>query len=357
MHIHELLIYAVKQKASDLHLSAGEVPMLRIMGDMIRMNAPVLSPDEAKRLVYSVMSVRQKAQFEKNLELDFSIGLKGLARFRVNAFNHTRGVGAVFRSVPFSVTPLKELGLPPVVAEMARYRKGLVLVTGPTGSGKSTTLAALIDQINSTRSNHILTIEDPVEFHHKPKRSLVNQRELGTHTHSFASALRSALREDPDVILIGELRDLETISLALTAAETGHLVFATLHTRSAADTIDRMIDVFPSAQQEQARAMLAESLRAVISQVLIRGRDQTKRVCAYEIMINNFGVRNLIRENKTFQIQSLMQTSSNVGMITMEQCLKELALKGRITREDAIDHSGNPMLFASDSGDRRPSGR
>lgn len=356
MHIHELLIHAVKQDASDLHLSAGEVPMMRIMGEMVRMNAPILSPDESKRLVYSVMSVRQKALFEKNLEIDFSIGLRGLARFRVNAFNHTRGVGAVFRSVPFKITPLRELGLPPTVAEFARYKKGLVLVTGPTGSGKSTTLAALIDQINTTRHDHIITIEDPVEFHHLPKRSLINQRELGTHTHTFAAALRSSLREDPDVILIGELRDLETISLAMTAAETGHLVFATLHTRSAPDTVQRMIDVFPSAQQDQARAMLAESLRSVISQVLIRTRDGVRRVCAYEILINNFASRNLIRENKTFQIASLMQTASNIGMITMEQCLKELALKGRITREDAIDHCGNPMLFASEQ-DRRPPGR
>jgi twitching motility protein PilT len=352
MHIHELLLHAVKQKASDLHLSAGEVPMIRLHGDMHRLNAPPLSTDETKRIIYSVMNERQKTMFEQQLELDFSISMKGLARFRVNVFNHTRGMGAVFRLIPFELTPLRELGLPPIVAEFARYRKGLVLVTGPTGSGKSTTLASIIDMINSTRSDHIITIEDPVEFYHRPKRSMINQREIGTHSHSFSNALRSALREDPDVILIGELRDLETISLAMTAAETGHLVFATLHTRSAPDTIDRMIDVFPPSQQDQARAMLSESLRAVVSQVLLRNREGRGRVCAYEVMINNFAVRNLIRENKTFQIASLMQTSSNVGMIGMEQCLKELALKGKITREDAIDVSGNPVLFTTE-GERR----
>jgi len=349
MHIHELLMHVVKQKASDLHLSAGEVPMIRVHGSMHRLNAPSLAPDEAKRLAYSVMNERQKTLFEQNLELDFSISLKGLARFRVNVFMHTRGVGTAFRMIPFELTPLRELGLPQTVADFARYRKGLVLVTGPTGSGKSTTLASIIDVINSTRSDHILTIEDPVEFYHRPKRSLVNQREIGTHSYSFSNALKSALREDPDVILIGELRDLETISLAMTAAETGHLVFATLHTRSAPDTIDRMIDVFPPTQQEQARAMLAESLRAVVSQVLLPRRDGRGRVCAYEILLNTFAVRNLMRENKTFQLNSLMQTSSNVGMISMEQCLRDLALKGKISREDAVDVSGNPQLFSNES--------
>lgn len=355
MHIHELLLHAVQQKASDLHLSSGEVPMLRVHGEMHRLNAPPLTPDECKRLIYSVMNERQKTEFEQNLELDFSIGLKGLARFRVNVFNHTRGIGAAFRNIPFEILALKDLGLPPVVAEFARYRKGLVVVTGPTGSGKSTSLAAMIDLINQTRSDHILTIEDPVEFYHRPKRSLINQRELGAHTRSFSAALRSALREDPDVILIGEMRDLETVSLALTAAETGHLVFATLHTRSAPDTIARIIDVFPPAQQEQARSMLAESLRAVVSQNLLRARDGRGRVCATEILINNFAVRNLIRENKVFQLASLLQTSSSVGMVTMEQSLKDLALKGRISREDALDVSGNPNLFAESGNPRQTS--
>lgn len=345
MHIHELLLHAVQQKASDLHLSSGEVPMIRVHGEMHRLNAPPLTSDECKRLIYSVMNERQKTHFEQDLELDFSIGLKGLARFRVNVFNQTRGIGAAFRSIPFEIIALRDLGLPPVVTEFSRFRKGLVVVTGPTGSGKSTTLAALIDLINQTRSDHILTIEDPVEFYHRPKKSLINQREVGAHTRSFSNALRSALREDPDVILIGEMRDLETISLALTAAETGHLVFATLHTRSAPDTIARIIDVFPSTQQEQARSMLAESLRAVVSQNLMRARDGRGRVCATEVLINNFAVRNLIRENKVFQIASLMQTSSGVGMVTMEQSLKDLALKGRITREDAMEVSGNPNLF------------
>lgn len=357
MHIHELLLHTVQQKASDLHVSSGEVPMVRVHGDIHRLNAPPLTSEECKRLIYSVMNERQKTQFEQHHELDFSIGFKGLARFRVNVFNHTRGIGAVFRSIPFEITPLKDLGLPPVVGEFAKYHKGLVVVTGPTGSGKSTTLAALIDLINQTRSDHILTIEDPVEFYHRPKKCLINQREVGSHTHSFTNALRSALREDPDVILIGEMRDLETVSLALTAAETGHLVFATLHTRSAPDTIARIIDVFPSEQQEQARSMLAESLRAVVSQTLIRTREGRSRVCAFEVLINTFAVRNLIRENKVFQLLGLMQTSSNVGMITMEQCLRELATRGRITREDALEISGNPNLFANEGTRSGPMGR
>lgn len=264
MHIHELLMHAVKQKASDLHLSAGEIPMIRVHGEIQRLNAPPLTSDEAKRLVYSVMNEKQKTLFEHSLELDFSIGLKGLARFRVNAFNHTRGVGAVFRLIPFELMSLKDLGLPPIVADFARYRKGLVLVTGPTGSGKSTTLGAIIDLINQTRSDHIITIEDPVEFYHKPKRSLINQREVGTHTHSFSAALRSALREDPDVVLIGELRDLETISLAMTAAETGHLVFATLHTNDAVSAITRLLDMGVEP------FLISSALRCVVSQRLVR---------------------------------------------------------------------------------------
>lgn len=349
MHIHELLSYAAQNKASDLHLSAGESPMLRINGEVIRINAPPLTPEDAKRLVYSVMNERQKAYVEEHLEMDFSIALKGLARFRVNVFNHTRGMGAVFRLIPFQIIPLKELGLSSVIQEFARYHQGLVLVTGPTGSGKTTTIASLIDLINETRHCHIITIEDPVEFYHKPKKSLINQRELSTHTKSFSNALRSALREDPDVILIGELRDLETISLALTAAETGHLVFATLHTRSASDTVARIIDVFPPAQQEQVRSMVAESLRAVVCQTLIRTRDGKGRTCAHEILVNNIAAKNLIRENKLFQIPSLMQTSSHAGMLLMEQSLKELVLKGRITRESALDVSGNPNMFAGES--------
>jgi twitching motility protein PilT len=263
----------------------------------------------------------------------------------VNAFNHARGIGCAFRYIPNKIRSLSELGLPKVLEKFARYKRGLVLVTGPTGSGKSTTLAAIIDLINETRAEHILTIEDPVEYIYQPKKALINQREVGPHTKSFAGALRAALREDPDIILVGEMRDLETISLALTAAETGHLVFATLHTNSAVETIDRIIDVFPAHQQTQIRTQLAETLKAVVSQLLIRKRDLMGRVCATEILICNYAVKNMIREQKTFQIPSLMQTSSGLGMITMEQCLKNLALSGKISREDAIEFSGNPALF------------
>lgn len=345
MHIHELLTHAVNNNASDLHISAGEVPMMRVLGDMQRLNAPILSQDETKRLIYSVLNERQKMTLEKELEIDFSIGLKGLSRFRVNVFNQSRGLGAVFRRIPFEIVSLDRLGFPPVVSEFAKLPRGLVLVTGPTGSGKSTTLAALVDLVNTSEAGHIITVEDPVEFHHKPKKSLINQRELGLHTHSFNNALRSALRQDPDVILIGELRDLETISLALTAAETGHLVFATLHTKSAPETIDRIIDVFPEGQQAQVRTMVAECLRAVVAQILIRSRQGNRRVVAYEIMVVNPAVRNLIREGKVFQIPSIMQSHAKDGMVTLEACLKEHALKGRITRDEAIETSGNPNLF------------
>ena len=346
MHIHELLQYAVKNGASDIHISAGEAPMLRTKGEMVRVKSPPLSPDEAKRLIYSVMNEVQKSKLEEVMELDFSIGLKGLARFRVNAFVHTRGMGAVFRVIPVEIIPLSKLSLPQIVTDFTRYKKGLVLVTGPTGSGKSTTLAAIINEINQTRSDHILTIEDPVEFHHKPKKCLITQREIGPHSHSFSNSLKSALRQDPDVILIGELRDIETISLALTAAETGHLVFGTLHTKSAPETIDRMIDVFPAEQQGQARAMLSEALRAVMCQNLMKTKDGNSRVCAYEIMVCTHGIRNLIREGKIFQINSMMQTSSKEGSITLEQCLKDLVGRGRVHKHDAIDLSGNANLFS-----------
>jgi twitching motility protein PilT len=345
MHIHELLMYAVKQGASDLHVSAGEVPALRVSGEIQRINAPPIAGDDCKRLLFSIMNERQKAEFEENLEADFSIGIRDLARFRVNLFYQGRGIGAVFRTIPSEILPLEKLNLPPVIKDIAGYKRGMVLVTGPTGSGKSTTLAAVLDHINKTRREHILTIEDPVEFVHTPQKCIINQRELHAHTKSFNNALRAALREDPDVILVGEMRDLETISLALTAAETGHLVFGTLHTKGAKDTIDRIIDVFPSEQQAQVRTMLSGSLQAVVSQSLLKKKSGKGRVAATEIMIVNYGIRNLIRENKVFQIPSLMQASAGSGMITLKQSLINLVQKGDISREAAIEASGDPDMF------------
>jgi len=345
MHIHELLMYAVKQGASDLHISAGEVPALRVAGEIQRINAPPIASDDCKRLLFSIMNERQKADFEEKLEADFSIGIKDLARFRVNLFYQGRGIAAVFRMIPSEILPLEKLNLPPVIKDIANYKRGLVLVTGPTGSGKSTTLAAVLDYINKNRREHILTIEDPVEFVHTPNKCIINQRELGAHTQSFNNALRAALREDPDVILVGEMRDLETIQLALTAAETGHLVFGTLHTKGAKDTIDRIIDVFPPEQQAQVRTMLSGSLNAVVSQTLLKKKSGKGRVAATEIMLVTYGIRNLIRENKVFQIPSLMQASAGAGMITLSQCLLNLALKGEISREAAIEASGDSDLF------------
>jgi twitching motility protein PilT len=345
MHIHELLSYALEQRASDLHLAAGEVPALRIDGDVRRLNTPALSEDQIKSLLFSVMSDQQKTLFTRDLEIDFSIDVEGLCRFRVNTFARRGGMAGVFRLIPNDIIPLEHLKMPPVITEIANYKKGLVLLTGPTGSGKTTTLAAMVDHINRTRRQHILTIEDPIEFVHTPQKCLINQRELGIHTKSFASALRSALREDPDVILIGEMRDLETIQLAITAAETGHLVFATLHTNGARDSVDRIIDAFPAQQQAQIRTQLAASLRAVVSQVLLPRKGKRGRVCAAEIMIVSHGIQNLIRENKVFQIPSLMQTSRGMGMQTFRQTLRQLVRTNEITAEVAIDVAGDSMLM------------
>ncbi len=345
VRMHELLTFAVKIGASDLHIGALEIPAMRVDGEIKRLDLPPLGTDDAKRLAYSVMSEKQKTQFENELEVDFSIGLKGLARFRINVFTQTRGVGMVLRQIPSKVLTLEEIKAPKVFERISDFKKGLVLVTGPTGAGKSTTLASMIDHINKTRSEHILTVEDPVEFVHMPNRCLINQREVGSHTKSFSAALRSALREDPDVILVGELRDLETISLALTAAETGHLVFGTLHTNSAAETVDRIIDVFPHEQQQQVRAMTSTSLMAVISQALLKRQDGKGRVAAHEIMLVNPAIRNLIRENKLYQIPSIIQTARGEGMQTMEDSLRAHAFAGLISRQAAILQCNNPKMF------------
>lgn len=353
VQIHELLTFAVEHKASDIHLAAGEVPAVRIDGEVRRLDLERLDADDAKRLAYSVMNAKQKTFFEKQMEIDFSIGLKGLARFRVNVFTQARGVGMVLRQIPTQVLTLEELRSPPAFRRISELRKGLVLVTGPTGSGKSTTLAAMIDHINKNRAEHILTVEDPIEFVHQADRCIINQREIGAHTHSFANALRSALREDPDVILVGELRDLETVSLALTAAETGHLVFGTLHTNSAPETIDRVVDAYPHEQQAQVRTMLSTSLQAVITQQLLKKASGSGRVAAQEIMLVNNAIRNLIRENKLYQIKSIMQGGRGDGMQTMEQALKDLARRREITRDQAIQAANDPKLFDDGDGARR----
>lgn len=334
MDISELLLFMVENNGSDLHLSAGEPPMIRIHGEMRKIDMPPLDKDEVHRMIYDIMNDQQRKIYEESLELDFSFPLGDIARFRVNVFKQLRGEAAVFRTIPTKIPTFEELNLPKVFVDIARLEKGLVLVTGPTGSGKSTTLAAIIDFINTEQKGHILTIEDPIEFVHKSKNCLVNQRELGPHTKSFANALRSALREDPDVILVGEMRDLETISLALTAAETGHLVLATLHTSGAPKTVDRIIDVFPPAQQAQVRAMFAESIQAVISQALFKRKDGKGRVAAFEIMLGTPAIRNLIREAKIAQIPSIMQTSRAIGMQTMETAVQELLAKNLVTREE-----------------------
>jgi len=331
--IAALLRFAVQQKASDLHVSAGEPPMLRVHGDMFRVDGPALSSEDAHRMIFDIMNDGQRRTFQDKLECDFAFALDDTLRFRVNVFVQNRGEGAVFRSIPSKIPRFDELGLPQVVRHLCEEEKGLVLVTGPTGSGKSTTLAAMIDHLNETMAGHILTLEDPIEFVHKPKRSMVNQREVGTQTHTFSSALRSALREDPDVILVGELRDLETTALALTAAETGHLVFATVHTSSAPKTIDRIVDVFPPAQQAQVRAMLSESLLGVITQMLLH-KVGGGRVAALEILIGTAAVRNLIRESKTHQIPSAMQVGGKVGMQTMEAAVLQLVNRGLVTLDE-----------------------
>lgn len=349
MNISELLAFTVQQKGSDLHISAGESPMIRVDGDMKRVKLPELSADQTQEMLYDIMGDSQRKVFEEKSDVDFSIELGDNARFRVNIFRQQRGLGGVFRVIPTKILTMEQLGLPNVCAQIARQEKGLVLVTGPTGSGKSTTLAAMIDMINNEYEGHILTIEDPIEFVHRSKKCLVNQREVGPHTQSFSNALRASLREDPDIILVGEMRDQETIQLALTAAETGHLVFGTLHTSSAPKTIDRIIDVFPPAQQGQVRAMLSESMRAIITQTLCK-RVGGGRAAGLEILLGTVAVRNLIRENKIHQIPSVMQTSQQLGMRTMEMALIEMADKNIITRETAIEKSGNPQLFNSSGG-------
>ncbi len=345
MDISELLAFAVKNKASDLHLSAGLPPMIRVHGDIRRINLPPMEHKDVHRMVYDIMNDSQRKAYEEVLEVDFSFDIPTLARFRVNAFNQQHGAGAVFRTIPSKVLSLEDLGAPAIFKEISDQPRGVVLVTGPTGSGKSTTLAAMIDYVNENQYAHILTIEDPIEFVHQSKKCLINQREVGPHTHSFANALRSALREDPDVILVGEMRDLETISLALTAAETGHLVFGTLHTSSAAKTIDRVVDVFPAAEKEMVRSMLSESLRAVISQTLLKTKDGNGRIAAHEIMIGTPAIRNLIRENKVAQMYSAIQTGQNVGMQTMDQCLQDLVRRNAVSSAEAKSKAMNKDAF------------
>ena len=344
MDIAELLTFSVKNGASDLHLSAGLPPMIRVDGDMRKVNVPALDHKTVHGLVYDIMNDKQRKDFEEFFETDFSFEIPELARFRVNAFNHNRGAGAVFRTIPSEILSLEDLGTPQIFKDIADTPRGLVLVTGPTGSGKSTTLAAMVDYINAKLYAHILTIEDPIEFVHQSKKCLVNQREVHRDTLSFNAALRSALREDPDIILVGEMRDLETIRLALTAAETGHLVFGTLHTTSAAKTIDRVIDVFPAAEKTMVRSMLSESLRAVIAQTLMK-KVGGGRIAAWEIMIGTPAIRNLIREDKVAQMYSSIQTGNAVGMTTLDQYLQDILSKGLITKQDARTKAANKDTF------------
>ena len=346
MDLTQLLAFTMQNGASDLHLSANSMPIIRVNGQLKRVKAEELSSDDIRSMLYSVMSEEQRANYERDFELDMAISFGEKARFRVNAFNTRHGAAAVFRTIPSEIPTLEQLDLPAAIRKFADLEKGLVLVTGPTGSGKSTTLAALINQINQTKSKHILTIEDPVEFFHASQKSLINHRELGRDTHSFKAALKSALREDPDVILVGEMRDYETISLALTAAETGHLVFGTLHSNSASKTVDRIIDVFPTGDKEMVRAMLSSSLEGVVAQTLLRRADGSGRVGAFEILVGTNAVRNLIRENQVPQIFSMMQTGSRFGMITMEEAINNLLQQGVITPQEARF----ALLRASDEG-------
>lgn len=345
MDVADLLAFSVKNAASDLHLSAGLPPMIRVDGDIRRINVPPLENKVVHNMLYDIMNDKQRKDFEEFLETDFSFEIQGLARFRVNVFNQNRGVGGVFRTIPSTILTLEDLKAPEIFKQITERPRGLILVTGPTGSGKSTTLAAMLDFKNETEYGHILTIEDPIEFVHQSKRCLVNQREVHRDTLGFNESLRSALREDPDVILVGEMRDPETIRLALTAAETGHLVFGTLHTNSAAKTIDRIIDVFPAAEKEMVRSMLSESLQAVISQALLK-KVGGGRVAAHEIMMANPAIRNLIRENKVPQMYSAIQTGSAQGMQTLDQCLQELVRKGVVAKQDARLKAFNKDAFA-----------
>jgi twitching motility protein PilT len=345
MDISELLTFAVKNKASDLHLSSGMPPMIRVHGDVRRINLPPMEHKDVHGMIYDIMNDLQRKTYEENRECDFSFAIPGLSRFRVNAFVQERGAAAVLRTIPSKVLSLEQLNAPKVFIDLAMQPRGIVLVTGPTGSGKSTTLAAMMNHINENQYSHILTVEDPIEFVHEPKKCLINQRELGPHTLSFNNALRSALREDPDVILVGELRDLETIRLALTAAETGHLVFGTLHTSSAAKTIDRIVDVFPAAEKDMVRTMLSESLRAVISQSLLKTKDGSGRVAAHEIMVGTPAIRNLIRENKVAQMYSAIQTGQNLGMQTLDQCLLDLVRRNTVASAEARNYAQNKDNF------------
>ena len=344
MDITELLAFSAKQGASDLHLSSGLPPMIRVDGDVRRINLPAMDHKQVHALIYDIMNDKQRKDYEEFLETDFSFEVPGVARFRVNAFNQNRGAAAVFRTIPSKVLSMEDLGLGETFRNIADVPRGLVLVTGPTGSGKSTTLAALMDYIDSTKYQHVLTVEDPVEFVHESKKCLINQREVHRDTHGFNEALRSALREDPDIILVGELRDLETIRLALTAAETGHLVFGTLHTTSAAKTIDRVVDVFPAEEKSMVRSMLSESLQAVISQTLLK-KVGGGRVAAHEIMLGTPAIRNLIREDKVAQMYSAIQTGGALGMQTLDSCLKGLLAKGLINRESAREKAKTPENF------------
>jgi twitching motility protein PilT len=341
MDIAQLLAFGVKQGASDLHLSAGLPPMIRVDGDIRRINVPEMDHKQVHDMIYDIMSDKQRKDFEEFFETDFSFEIPGLARFRVNAFNHNRGAGGVFRTIPSKILSLEDLQAPKIFQEISEYPRGIVLVTGPTGSGKSTTLAAMVDYKNDSEYGHILTVEDPIEFVHESKKCLVNQREVHRDTLGFNEALRSALREDPDTILVGEMRDLETIRLALSAAETGHLVFGTLHTSSAAKTIDRIVDVFPAAEKAMVRSMLSESLKAVISQTLMK-KIGGGRVAAHEIMIGTPAIRNLIREDKVAQMYSAIQTGQNVGMQTLDQNLKALLASGVVAKDEAIRKAAHP---------------
>lgn len=344
MDITELLAFSAKQGASDLHLSAGLPPMIRVDGDVRRINLPALDHKQVHALIYDIMNDKQRKDFEEFLETDFSFEVPGVARFRVNAFNQNRGSGAVFRTIPSKVLSMEDLGMGEIFRKISEVPRGLVLVTGPTGSGKSTTLAAMLDYINSNKYHHILTVEDPIEFVHESKKCLVNQREVHRDTLGFSEALRSALREDPDIILVGEMRDLETIRLALTAAETGHLVFGTLHTTSAAKTIDRVVDVFPAEEKSMVRSMLSESLQAVVSQTLLK-KIGGGRVAAHEIMIGTPAIRNLIREDKVAQMYSAIQTGGSLGMQTLDSCLKNLVAKGIVSRDAAREKAKTPENF------------
>jgi twitching motility protein PilT len=344
-HINELLEYSINSGASDLHLSVGSIPMVRIHGIMNKLQMPEMEINLMEKIKNDILNDNQKKIFDEKLEIDFSYALENKGRFRVNIFKQINGLSAVFRTIPASIKSSAELGIAPIVNQLAMKEKGLILLTGPTGSGKSTTLAAMIDHINENKACHIITVEDPVEYFHNSKKSMINQRELGQSTHSFANALKSALREDPDVILLGEMRDLETVQLALTAAETGHLVLSTLHTSSAVKTIDRIIDVFPAGKKAHIRSMLSESLLAVIAQKLLRNRNKDGRVPACEIMVANAAIRNLIREDKIYQIPTLIQSGAQEGMQTLDQDLQRLMQQGSIEKDDAIKVADNSEIF------------